>query len=723
VQAAKFGAFELDMAARELRKGGMRVGLQQQPFQVLVFLVERSGEVVTRDELRKALWPADTFVDFDKSLNTAVKKVRTALNDPAASSRFVETLPKVGYRFVAPVQRIEAGGSGPFPGPANPEPRSPPPEPQLGEPWPIAWLGMGLLATAAVLLLTVNVGIQRSSGTPTVLHPIPLTSYPGVEIHPAFSPDSDRIAFAWSGEKNDNYDIYVKDINSRRLLRLTWDAAEDTGPAWSPDGRWIAFVRRAATGAEVHLVSAHGGPARKISELGLAGRRLLGVHDVLSADSGPYLCWSADGKSIIVPDREHDSAARGLYVVSVGTGEKRRVTQSSTVDSQPALSPDGRTLAFVRARGLAISDIYILPVSAQMEPRGQPRKLTFGDASIQGLAWSRDGSEVFFVSGGMMGRRSLLRIALGGSSRPKPVPIPSESISSPAVAPTSPLLAYSHESVDRNIWRLKLTGAGTAGRPELLIASTYLEKQPHFSPDGKKIVFASSRSGTEEIWISDADGSNSRQITNFKGMPVGSPRWSPDGTQIAFDGFPQGLGEIYVVSSTPGSALRLTNNDHHDMSPSWSRDGRWIYFVSERGADRQVWKMRADLPGPAAAIQVTKGGATFGPFESPDGKLVYYLKKGELWKVPSQGGDELKVLGTLSRLGGYALAANGIYFLSHDSRGSTVDFLPFASGRLNKLLSVQKQIYHLSVSPTGDWLLYTQPDQESADLMLVEHFR
>ena len=102
----RFGVFEVDLTAGELRKSGSKVRLQEQPFQLLAYLLTRSGEVVTRDELREKLWPADTFVDFDHSLNTAVNKVREALGDSASSPRFVETLARRGYRFLGPVDRV-----------------------------------------------------------------------------------------------------------------------------------------------------------------------------------------------------------------------------------------------------------------------------------------------------------------------------------------------------------------------------------------------------------------------------------------------------------------------------------------------------------------------------------------------------------------------------------------------------------------------------------------
>jgi cholera toxin transcriptional activator len=110
-QIARFGVFEIDLSSGELRKSGVRMRLQEQPFQVLALLLERAGNVVTRDELRQKLWPSDTFVDFDHSLNTAINKVREALGDSASAPRYVETLARRGYRFIAPVQNREPSGT------------------------------------------------------------------------------------------------------------------------------------------------------------------------------------------------------------------------------------------------------------------------------------------------------------------------------------------------------------------------------------------------------------------------------------------------------------------------------------------------------------------------------------------------------------------------------------------------------------------------------------
>jgi cholera toxin transcriptional activator len=161
---ARFGVFELDLNTGELRKGGVKLRLQGQPVQVLTLLLERAGDVVTREELREKLWASDTFVDFDHSLNTAINKVREALGDSAASPRYVETLARRGYRFIAPVQPpiqappangVAAEGAA---APAQPVPHEPPPpaailHPELEVPIPRRGLTRGLFALIQVMYL------------------------------------------------------------------------------------------------------------------------------------------------------------------------------------------------------------------------------------------------------------------------------------------------------------------------------------------------------------------------------------------------------------------------------------------------------------------------------------------------------------------------------------------------------------------------------------------
>jgi len=257
------------------------------------------------------------------------------------------------------------------------------------------------------------------------------------------------------------------------------------------------------------------------------------------------------------------------------------------------------------------------------------------------------------------------------------------------------------------------------GPPLKFISSTRSDLQGRWSPDGKRIAFISGRSGIEEIWVCDTDGSNPVQVTSLRAPHVGWPNWSPDGRLLVFDSSAPGQRDIYVVSADGGAPERMTTDPGDDSMPSWSRDGRWIYFCSSRTGKPQVWKVPG---GGGSAVQVTKDGGT-SAFESVDRKLLYYAKergRTSLWKIPVEGGEASRVLDSIIHTD-FAIAGRGIYFKGSDLR--SIHFFSFATGKTKLVASIDETFLGQGVSPDEKSILYTQYDQLGADLMLVENFR
>ena len=475
-----------------------------------------------------------------------------------------------------------------------------------------------IVGTSAVMAW--NYLQSRARGGLRALEAVPLTSYPGDEAQPSFSPDGRRLAFVWGGENNDNPDIYLRDVAGTGLTRLTTNQAEDVSPTWSPDGERIAFLRMVPNQTEVFVSPAAGGVHGSISSLFPTRIEAIGRH----------LDWSSDGKYLAAADKDSANEPFSIVLIESRTGHKIQITNPPAGmigDMGPAFSPDGKAVAFIRAISSGVNDIYIVPIDG-----GETRRITSERRYIISLAWTADGRSIVFSSN-RMGPHALWRVGVNGGPIERMAGV-AENASDPAFSRDGKKLAFSQFYIDANIWRLDLQ----SGEARPFIASTQYDSSPHYSPDGSRIAFRSSRSGRHEIWVADANNPvSARQLTRTNGNLTGSPRWSPDGTRIACDSRPDGPPDIFVVNVATGEMKRITTESSEDVVPSWSNDGQWIYFASNRTGTLQIWKAPA---AGGAAQQVTQQGG-FAGRESNDGKYIYYAKGrtvAGLWRVPVGGG-------------------------------------------------------------------------------------
>ena len=694
-ELVRFGVFELDLQSGELRKAGVRIGLQEQPLQVLALLLERPADVVSREQLRQRLWPGGTFVDFDHGLNAVINRLRDTLGDSAEAPRFVETVPRRGYRFIAPVDRGLQHGSGAHPRPTWWHPRS--------SIWPAVVTATAICAAVSLYVFRLEPFSGASMRTS------PLTSLPGQERYPSFSPDGNQIAFAWDGENGDNQDIYIKVVGSGVPLRLTTHPAADQKPVWSSDGRHIVFVRSSQEGSGIFVIPALGGPDRKIGTF-------IPQHEWAAGPS-----WSPDGRRLALSESQAQGP-RSIVLLSMDSLEKRKLTSpplGSVGDCAPVISPDGRTVAFNRVS--AEGGIYLVPIAGGELTRVTREQIPF----CERLAWTADGRELVFTSSGGApeSSSSLWRVSASGGT-PERLFVGGENAANPAISSRGNRLAYEQRSQDINISQIEVRTATQPRRSATtLIASTRVEAGPQFSPDGTRIAFGSDRSGSSEIWVCDTAGANLVQLTSSGGLK-GTPRWSPDGRRLAFDG----QWGIHVIDVDGGPSRRVASDTPDGVVPSWSRDGLWIYFASDRTGRSEIWKVPA---AGGQAIQITKGGG-FAAFESQDGKSLYYAKGirlDGLWRVAVNGGDEAPVLDfpKASFWGYWALVESGIYFVNTEVRPQpALQFLSFAERRVVHVATLDRKpvpfVSGIAVSPDGKRILYTQEDHRSSDIMLVENF-
>jgi Tol biopolymer transport system component/DNA-binding winged helix-turn-helix (wHTH) protein len=729
---ARFDDFHVDLKGGILQRSGVRLPVQSQPLQVLRLLLQAQGKVVTRDELRKVLWPEDTFVDFELGVNTAVKKLRQALADPAERPKFIETLPRVGYRFLVPVEWVtEDGEKGLAERPGSSASASGIGVADVSERSKTATIGLSspgsggarrgkftgklrLLAVATTILVVGSgTGIWKyvHNRRQTALPPIevvPLIALHGMQGAPAFSPDGNQVAFAeYEGGKASGIDTTL--IGGEKPVQVT-DNPGDYSPTWSPDSRQIAFVRSFEKDMAIYVVPALGGTLHKL---------------YMGPSNGSVrLNWSPDGSVLAFSESSANDVRSWIALLSFTDLTTRPLTSppQQELDEEPAFSPDGSKVAFVRGSvGGAGRDLFVLPVTG-----GEPKRLTFDNSSWSPV-WTQDGSAIVFPSA-RGGVPRLWRISASGGS-PQPVAGVGETAFGPSISRKGNQLVYQHFVDSSNIWRINLKNERhSAGSPVSVIPSRGANWRPSFSPDGKKIAFDSDRLGYSDIWQCESDGSNCVQLTSLHATS-GTARWSPDGHYIAFESQSLNYVEIYVLE-VPGGRPRLvpTFPGGDNGAPNWSRDGQWIYFYSKHETGPlQLWKVPFQGGSP---VQVTKNGGVYA-IESDDGRFLYYSKFEQpgIWKMPLNGGEETRVLDQPAGEAWFdwALATTGIYFINASAEpNGRIEFFDIASRKTTPIFSLQKPFYKpkgLALSPDGTSLLYTQNESPDSYIMLVKNFR
>ncbi len=545
------------------------------------------------------------------------------------------------------------------------------------------------------------------------------------------SPDGKRVVFSWQREGDNAADIYTLELGATEPAQLTNTPQHETSAAWSPDGASIAFVRTTLAGAGVlwggrsalAVMLAVGGPARVIN--GMRPARL-----IESVQPSLRVAWAPSGRALIVGHQEQPDSPFHLVRVSLDSGEIETLTTGGPEGSaayDPALSPDGRTLAFVGRSGT--SGLFTAAIASAGTIASEPQP---AGRDLEGWewcpAWTANGKEFLFAASGNVLQRGLWRVTPSGSDPPRQLETLGPNASCASVFPDERRLVFTQRSVDFNIWRVEISpkGNATAGGHRFL-SSTLYDASPHYSPDGRHIVFESDRGGTKGIWVANADGSNARAVFMDEARPAGAPAWSPDGRRIVFDAMTEGQSEIYVVNTAGGPPFRLTHDPGLDVISTWSRDGRWVYFTAQDG---NIWRVSGAGGEPEQVTQIA--GFETRAIESPDGKWLYFSHRDEaglsLLRMPIGGGEPEPVASGVGRA--FAVTERGVYFIRRDARREdsaySIFFRDPSTGKefvVAELPAGTRPFVALTVSPDGRTLLYDRIDHAGADLMLVENFR
>lgn len=695
----RFGPFTLDPAAKVLLRDGRPVRLTRKAVETLLVLVENSGRVVPKAELMAAVWPDRVVEEANLVQNIAV--VRRALGVEQGQPGHIETFPGRGYRLVGPVEAVEE----------EPALELAPSGSRTRRFRRLAWA-----LSAAVLVLAAAWLARWWRAEPREFRRLPVTRLVGKEFHPALSPDGSAVAFVWEQEPDQPPQIWLIRSGEAAPHRISRTAARHTSPAWSPDGRALAFLRLTEAGGEVVIASLSGQVERSLggglpTRFGLPHR---------------HLDWSPDGQRLAVDDATSPGEPLGIFLISVATGERHRLTRVEPPyigDVEPRFSPDGRRLAFIRVFHRARQELFLVPASG-----GPPRQLTNDGRQISGYDWSPDGKWLVFGSdrdGGFKlwrlrpdAARPAETVSFAGIYADYPIQL--------SIGRASEALVYSVLPQDLNIWRLDI-GRARRGRPEWsrLIASAVTDASPQYSPSGDRIVFRSDRSGEEQLWVADADGSSPVQVTRGQLRPsVG--RWSPDGRSIVFNDSQD--TRIYVATEEESGRWRTRDLGATGLHPVFSPDGAAIFAGGEAGI------VRVPVAGGPAERLLESGARSLGA--SKDGRLIYFVREPagtSLWALDTGSRQLTKVLEGLVPYCSscWAVATDGIYYLGSPVGSpdrQAIFFLEFATGRRRPLTEYPEPLPPIgagpfSLSPDGRYLLLVRAEAANSDIVRVEPFR
>jgi len=688
----RFGVFEVDPRSGELRKNGVRLKIQDQPLQILLKLLERADQLVTREELRSTLWPADTFVDFDNGLNMAIKRLREALGDLAETPTFIETVPRHGYRFIAPVER---GGQT-----TDLSDRSDvPPESRLSRFRRTSTLFLVLLfVVAAGLFVYTRLESPTSRAQRALTR---LTFENGLQSGATWSPDGRFIAY--SSDRGGKFDIWVRQVSGGDPVQVTRRQGNNWQPAWSPDGKYIAYRSEGPEGG-LFVAPALGGEGLE--------RRLVAF--------GYYPRWSPDGSRLLFRTSQFLGVNR-FYVVSLDGSQpyevlKEFTSPGSAMAGEAAWHPDGKRISM----WIDAPDFWTVPLAggAVIKPK-IPHDVTrqLEGSALEGIqewasefafSWAPSGRALYFPLT-LRGAVNLWKLTVDpGTLRPTAI----ERLTTGAgphaqlaLSPDGRKLAFTEEVQHIQAWlfpfdasRGKLTGAGHAvtpvgmttwrqslsadgtmlafscghgGRSELwemslvnshiapVVADDQLRDHPLWSPDGKHLAYFRYNFLTHDarlvLWSSDTR--HEEPISDATDS-AGLYDWSPDGKELLVSQVNKDTkhSEIWLLPlaaapSAIAAGTKIISDPEYDLSqPHFSRDGRWIVFQAARNLPTKLEsKLYVTLASGGRWIPVT-GGTYWDdkPRWSPNGKMIYFVSgRGGFFNVwgthfdPSQG----KVIG------------------------------------------------------------------------------
>jgi len=561
------------------------------------------------------------------------------------------------------------------------------------------WVAAGLSLTlilAAVLFYLVRTRAPRIAVT-QLGNPVRLTSAEGLKSSPTWSPDGGRLAY--EADPRGDRDIWVTQLGGGTPVNLTANhIGPDRYPSWSPDGREIAFLSQRNETWGLYTLPAVGGSARKV------------VSVQLEAYPTGAPNWSDDGAQIAVPIR--DAGSNFVEIVTLRTQETRRIALPEHGGNRVfdlSWSPDGRYFAYVTATFWAneVTQLWIVSAAG-----GEPIPVSDGFSGHWSPTWSADGTKLFFASG-RGGTMELWEQRIeDGKPQSDAEPVTTGvGIREAVFSRDGAKLAYSRARRESNVWRVPIDGRlATWAEAEQITFDNAFVSHVGVSPDGKRVVITSNRTGLRDLWFLPSEGGEMVQFTTDPSQE-GAPEWSPDGTEIVFWSYRSGNRDLWIKPADGGPAKQLTSDHADDFAAAWSPDGREIAFVSKRSGFWDVWVVAV---GGGEPRQLTAdAGENRHPVWSPDGEWVVFqsLKEGRFvqWRVPAAGGEPEQLTEGPGQMARWSPDGNVLYFTGWHERAGNLWAMSMEDGREYPVTDLvgRRGAMGLTFSMGGEYLYFT----------------
>lgn len=660
--------------------------LEPKIMQVLLYLANRPGQVVSRVELLDQIWAEAIVVDV--VLTRAISELRNIFQDDPYHPKYIETIPKSGYRLIAAVHSVDLDVKQKKAMPNR------------------IW---GIMVSIILLLISVStwsIHRQEVSQNTTVR---PFSNKKGWQFHPSISPDGQFATFIWFGEGASSGHIFVQSMKDQSRHRITSSPSIYLKPTWSPNGRKIYYYQNSESKVTInHLPSIGGSPEVLLqTQAQVAG-----------------LSFSPNGKALFYLDRDTVLNQHAIFQFNFLQNNIKQISQPPPDiwgDVEPQVSPNGRYLAFIRKKTEGDEDIFLIDLSTQTT-----HQITTLNTNIFGLNWETSGEAIIFSSN-FGGATYLWKIAVkngeAGIAQKLHFLSNEDNFQNPAIYKNKLLVEnWSVEADLRYVNLIEQNDHAHFGE----ISSNSWELHPNLSSNDQQLVFSSKRSGYYALWLSDLSNENTTILLEDKAALNRHPAWSPQNTQIAFEKASNGQADIYLLELTSKHSIPLTDSPFDEKHPTWSRNGQYVYYTSNRNNQWEIWRQSLNHPS-SETILLTKG---YLAKEAYDERSFFYTKARTdgIWQFNFKDGSSKLLVPDLHHLdwGNWAPTQTGIYFIKRSKGKNQIYFYDFQLGTSRRITNLPFKVPYgdpaFAISANQRWAIIGDFKNYKGDLVLLENY-